>query len=133
MALRFGEAASYILSRHDAGRKDILMSKSINVEVSENDWSEFLAQKARRLKLTKCEGCGGYRGAATVDRQISAVNCLCDGITCRKCHANRTYRPISNYFSLQDGNITHVPYFKSMCLRCTQRHNRSVLQPAAGA
>jgi hypothetical protein len=47
------------------------------------------------------------------------VQCICDGILCRRCKINRIHRPISNVWD-ERGGFGHIPYFAAMasCNEC---------------
>jgi hypothetical protein len=78
--------------------------------------------------LSRCPVCNEYRGTIGIDDQsiyserkgdFLTVQCICDGILCRRCKNNRIHRPISNVWD-ERGGFGHIPYFAAMasCNEC---------------
>jgi hypothetical protein len=93
-------------------------------DVAREAWAACTRLRAAEMRLVRCQACGEYRGSTIPEGEGPiAVSCLCDGIICTRCKTQRIHRPISNYFSEVDGQIWHVPYFKTLCSDCITRHN----------
>lgn len=78
--------------------------------------------------LSRCPVCNEYRGTIGIDDEsphsrvkgdLLSVQCICDGILCRRCNVNRIHRPISNVWT-ERGGFGHVPYFAAWgsCNEC---------------
>lgn len=78
--------------------------------------------------LFRCPVCNEYRGTIDIDDQsvhslckgdFLRVQCICDGILCRRCKINRIHRPISNVWD-ERGGLGHIPYLAAMasCNEC---------------
>lgn len=71
----------------------------------------------RRLPigLGSCGKCGAIRGTCAETGAVSA--CYCSGARCNWCGVVRR-RPISDYYSVEDGHWWHVPYVSLMSHIC---------------
>ena len=67
--------------------------------------------------LVRCVYCGGVRDEAP---GASLSLCYCGGIPCRRCHAGRIHRPISDYFDIRSYELWHAPHFaaRGWCKEC---------------
>jgi hypothetical protein len=69
--------------------------------------------------LEPCPYCGKVRDRRPGGR---VSNCLCAGIPCRRCHAGRVHRPISDHYEPDDHRLWHAPSFGQYaeCHRCQE-------------
>jgi len=102
--------------------RQLLCMISIEGKTSEQIYKELKQGlthfEATKLGLKLCEKCGEYCGISVKDGQGVEVDCICNGIFCRKCGVTKIHRPISNHFNEEEEKIVHTPYFLSICGKC---------------
>ena len=91
---------------------------TVDIAEPQSEWEKNIERRAKRLGLKRCDQCGEYKSSETAKRRVV---CNCSNIPCPRCAVNKIRRPISNYFSQDDGKIWHVPYFSNSCRDCRRR------------
>lgn len=82
--------------------------------------------------LERCKICNEFCGvvrnedlpvACQREEAVVVVQCICDGIFCRKCGEGRVHRPISNYWDEAKGALIHRPWYSAQepCELCERK------------
>lgn len=120
-------------------------------QMNQNEWQDFFLALSKQLKsdypnlyqqifpipkgLIKCPICGEYKGKTKAKNlnwdypsgidlnKIISTSCLCDGITCPKCHITKIHKPVSNQYDQETNTIWHSPWFAAQagCDNCRKK------------
>jgi hypothetical protein len=82
--------------------------------------------RLEQMGFTSCSSCGEMHGVfwqAALFGNGGRISCLCTGIECRYCRANKVRRPFSDHFLPGDSITARVPWFSYLipCEECQQR------------